>query len=207
MLSQFVIHRGMIISIIEFLFIIIFYYVSISIYNSYLLMGYSTCYTTLPVFSIVLDEDVDHQSVMNYPPLYKSLQKGRSLNFKTFLIWTWKSIYQGSVIMISAITLFNESYVNIISITFTALIYIEFLNVFTIVHKIKLLMIISVILSLLCYMASFFILTSLFELSYITLPFMLKVLVVTMICWLPLHLFKKFYEKIDPSEERKIKTG
>jgi phospholipid-translocating ATPase len=68
---------------------------------------------------------------MKFPPLYKSLQKGRSLNFKTFLIWVWISIYQGAVIMLSSIIFFNDSFVNIVSITFTSLIFIELLNIFT----------------------------------------------------------------------------
>lgn len=76
------------------MFSIIFYFVSIPVYNGWLMMGYTTIYTALPVFALVLDEDVDLKAVMNFPPLYKSLQKGRSLNFKTFLIWVWKSIYQ-----------------------------------------------------------------------------------------------------------------
>ncbi len=97
-LAQFVIHRGLIISIIQAVFSIIFFFVSIPIYNGYLMMGYTTIYTSLPVFCLVLDEDVDLESVMNFPPLYKSLQKGRSLNFKTFMIWVWKSIYQVSYI-------------------------------------------------------------------------------------------------------------
>lgn len=59
-LSQFVIHRGLIISIIQAVFTIIFYFVSIPIYNGYLMMGYTTIYTSLPVFTIVLDEDVKH---------------------------------------------------------------------------------------------------------------------------------------------------
>jgi phospholipid-translocating ATPase len=63
------------------------------------MMGYTTVYTSLPVFALVLDEDVDLKAVMNFPPLYKSLQKGRSLNFKTFLIWVWKSIYQVSFLI------------------------------------------------------------------------------------------------------------
>jgi len=68
---------------------------------------------------------------MRYPPLYKTLQKGRSLNFKTFAIWIWKSIYQGSVIIMFALMFFNDSHTNIVTITFTALIFIELLNVYT----------------------------------------------------------------------------
>jgi phospholipid-translocating ATPase len=56
------------------------------------MLGYATIYTNLPVFSLVLDEDVPVQAVMKFPPLYKTLQLGRSLSTKTFLIWVWKSI-------------------------------------------------------------------------------------------------------------------
>jgi phospholipid-translocating ATPase len=58
------------------------------------MLGYSTIYTTLPVFSLVFDEDVDEKTALKYPPLYKSLQLGRSLNYKTFLVWSFKSLYQ-----------------------------------------------------------------------------------------------------------------
>ena len=93
-LSQFVIHRGLIITVIQAIFSIIFYFVAIPVYNGYLMLGYSTIYTNFPVFSLVFDEDVKVDSVMKFPPLYKTLLKGRSLSTKTFLIWVWKSIYQ-----------------------------------------------------------------------------------------------------------------
>ena len=93
-LSQFVIHRGLIISVIQAVFSIVFYFVAIPIYNGYLMLGYATLYTSLPVFSLVFDEDADVGSILRFPPLYKTLQKGRALSFKTFLIWVWKSVYQ-----------------------------------------------------------------------------------------------------------------
>mmetsp|Transcript_2164 Transcript_2164/g.2037 ORF Transcript_2164/g.2037 Transcript_2164/m.2037 type:complete len:150 (+) Transcript_2164:183-632(+) len=99
LLSQFVIHRGLIISVMQAVFSLVFYHVSIPIYNGFLMLGYSTVYTSLPVFSIVLDKDTGVQQALDYPPLYKTLQKGRSLSFKTFLIWVWKSIFQGGFIM------------------------------------------------------------------------------------------------------------
>lgn len=76
--------------------------------------------------------------------MYKSLQKGRELNFKTFLSWLWKSIYQvlfffayiiskinlkGGLIMILSVTLFDKSFINVVTITFTTLIFAEILNV------------------------------------------------------------------------------
>lgn len=62
-LAQFVVHRGMIISFIQAIFTVTFYFVTIPIYNGFLLLGYSTVYTTLPVFSIVLDVDVSQSKV------------------------------------------------------------------------------------------------------------------------------------------------
>ncbi len=52
-LSQFVIHRGLIITVLQVVFTCSFYYVAIPIYNGWLMLGYSTIYTTLPVFSLV----------------------------------------------------------------------------------------------------------------------------------------------------------
>ena len=72
-LSQFVIHRGLIIAIIQAIFSVIFYFVAIPIYNGFLMLGYSTVYTSLPVFSLVFDEDADVMSILSFPPLYKTL--------------------------------------------------------------------------------------------------------------------------------------
>ena len=96
MLSQFVIHRGLIISVIQAIFSCVFYFVAIPIYNGMLILGYATVYTCLPVFSLVFDTDVSVEIVMKYPPLYATLQKGRSLSVKTFLIWFFKSVFQVS---------------------------------------------------------------------------------------------------------------
>ena len=81
---------------IQALFIVLFYFVAIPIYNGFLMLGYATIYTALPVFSLVFDIDTDVEYVMKFPPLYKTLQKGRSLNLKTFCVWIWKSVYQVS---------------------------------------------------------------------------------------------------------------
>mmetsp|Transcript_20838 Transcript_20838/g.14950 ORF Transcript_20838/g.14950 Transcript_20838/m.14950 type:complete len:105 (-) Transcript_20838:355-669(-) len=104
MLAQFVIHRGMIISFMEMCFICTYYYVTIPLYNGYLMLGYATVYTSLPIFSLVLDEDVSYEKVQRYPPLYENLNQGRSLNFKTFLSWIWMSMFQACTIMFVAIT-------------------------------------------------------------------------------------------------------
>ena len=52
-----------------------------------------------PVFSLVLDRDVNEDLALLYPELYKELTKGRSLSYKTFFTWLTISVYQGRSIM------------------------------------------------------------------------------------------------------------
>lgn len=176
------------IAVIQALFSIIFYFVAIPIYNGALILGYSTIYTSLPVFSLVFDRDVNVNAVMKYPPLYATLQKGRSLSAKTFLIWFFKSIFQGCTIMLGTILFFNESFTNIVTITFSALIVIEILNVYSSVHHLNWKMICSSVLTFFIYIMSIALLPSYFDTSYITWNFVVKVLCITMVSWLPLYL-------------------
>lgn len=67
------IHRGLIISVIQATFIVLFYFVAIPIYNGFLMLGYATVYTSLPVFSLVFDEDVTVENAIAFPPLYRAL--------------------------------------------------------------------------------------------------------------------------------------
>lgn len=52
-LAQFVLHRGLIIAMIQFIFCSVFYFVAIAVFNGILMFGYSTVYTSLPVFCLV----------------------------------------------------------------------------------------------------------------------------------------------------------
>lgn len=60
----------MIISFIQAIFTMIYFSVTIPIYNGYLILGYSTIYTSLPVFSLVFDEDVNRKTCLDFPILY-----------------------------------------------------------------------------------------------------------------------------------------
>ncbi|CAG8497306.1 89_t:CDS:10 [Rhizophagus irregularis] len=93
-LAQFVIHRGLIISVIQAVFSAIFYFAPIALYQGILIVGYSTVYTMAPVFSLVLDKDVREDIALQFPELYKDLIKGRSLSLKTFFQWLMISVYQ-----------------------------------------------------------------------------------------------------------------
>ncbi len=107
-----------------------------------------------PVFSLVLDKDVSPQIALTYPELYKELTKGRSLSYKTFLLWVLISIYQGAAIIYGSLLLFDQDFNHIVAITFTALILTELLMVGLTVRSWHILMIISMMVSLICYIAS-----------------------------------------------------
>lgn len=97
-LAQFVIHRGLIISVCQTVFSVASHFEPIALYRDWLLVGYATIYTMMPVFSLVLDQDVDEGLANLYPELYKELTTGRSLSYKTFFVWVGISIYQGLII-------------------------------------------------------------------------------------------------------------
>ena len=106
--------------------------------------------------------------------------------------------------MFVAVTQFDQSFVNIVSITFTTLILIEMLNVLSEVTKIKCKMVVSIILTLIVYIGSIALFRPYFQVSYIDGPFLLKVILLTLVTWAPLQLFKKVMERCDPTQEQKI---
>ena len=69
--------------------------------------------------------------------------------------------------MLSSIIFFNDSFVNIVSINFTALIFIELLNIFTQVHKLQPKIFLSVLLTLIIYMSSILFFRNYFDTSAI----------------------------------------
>jgi len=205
-MAQFVIHRGLIITIIQALFTVVFYYVAIPVYNGYLMLGYTTVYTMFPVFCLIFDSDVSKKVAETYAPLYKTLQKGRELNKRTFLTWAWKSIYQGGVIMLLAIVMFRDSYLNIVTITFSSLIVAELLNVYSEINKKKnKILWISQVGTFLIYALSIIFMKNYIDVSTVTdITFVLKVIGLTLVSWVPLHTVRFLSERWDPSEAAKI---
>uniref|UniRef100_A0A8C5BRA1 Phospholipid-transporting ATPase n=1 Tax=Gadus morhua TaxID=8049 RepID=A0A8C5BRA1_GADMO len=206
-LGQFVMHRGMIISAMQAVFSSIFYFASIPLYQGFLTVGYSTLYTMFPVFSLVLDQDVQPEMALLYPELYKDLTKGRSLSFKTFLIWVFISIYQGGVLMYGALVLFESEFLHVVAISFTALILTELLMVALTVRTWHWLMVLAQGLSLLFYVCSLFFLNEYFDLPFITTwVFVWKVLAITLLSCLPLYIIKYLKRKFSPPSYSKLSS-
>ena len=204
-LGQFVIHRGLIISIMQAVFSSIFYFAPIALYQGMLMVGYTTIYTMAPVFSLVLDVDVSDDVAMFYPELYKDLPKGRALSLRTFFTWLLISLYQGSIIMILAIWLFQEEFLHIVSISFTALVFNELLMVALEITTWHPYMIYAEIVTMLVYMLSIFVLKTEFDLNFIlTWAFVWKTVVITLASCFPLFIIRKIRHKWAPPTYLKL---
>uniref|UniRef100_A0A8W7M1T8 Phospholipid-transporting ATPase n=1 Tax=Anopheles arabiensis TaxID=7173 RepID=A0A8W7M1T8_ANOAR len=188
-LSQFVIHRGLIISTMQAVFSAVFYLSSVALYQGFLMVGYATLYTMFPVFSLVLDQDISANIAITYPELYKELSKGRSLSYKTFFMWVLISIYQGGVIMYGALILFEDEFIHIVAISFSALILTELIMVALTIRTWHKLMVIA----------------ELFNWEFIwSWDFLWKVLVITLVSCLPLYILKFLRKKFSPPSYSKL---
>ncbi|EEB12761.1 cation-transporting ATPase, putative [Pediculus humanus corporis] len=204
-LSQFIVHRGLIISVMQAIFSAVFYFSSVALYQGFLMVGYATVYTMFPVFSLVLDSDVNSQTALTYPELYKELSKGRSMSMKTFFIWVLISMYQGGVIMYGALILFEDEFIHIVGISFTALILTELVMVALTIQTWHRFMVVAEILSLSFYILTLVIFKNYFDAEFIqTLSFMWKVGVITGVSCLPLYVLKNLRKKIAPPSYSKL---
>ncbi|KAK4048538.1 putative aminophospholipid-translocase [Microbotryomycetes sp. JL201] len=205
-LAQFVIHRGLLISIIQAVFSSVFYFSPIAIYQGWLMVGYATAYTMLPVFSLVLDKDVNEDVALLYPELYKELTKGRSLSYKTFFSWLMISLYQGGTIMIASLVLFENEFLNIVSISFSALILNELFMVAVEVTTWHTFMMLAEVISLTLYAVSILFLPEYFDLSFVlSIPFVWKVALIVAVSAAPLWIIKLLKSRFAPTQYAKLR--
>ena len=129
-LAQFIIHRGLIISVCQTMYSIAGHFDPKGLFKDWLLVGYATVYTMFPVFSLTLDRDVDEGLANLYPELYKELKTGRSLSYGTFFTWVAVSIYQGVVIQgLSQLLVGQVDGPKMLSVSFTVLVLNELIMV------------------------------------------------------------------------------
>ncbi len=128
-LAQFVIHRGLIIAVCQTMYSIAIRFEPEGLYKDWLLVGYATVYTAMPVLSLVLDKDVDEQLANLYPELYKELTEGRSLSYRTFFVWVLVSVYQGCIIQGLSQVLTEVDGRRMVAVSYTALVLNELLMV------------------------------------------------------------------------------
>lgn len=204
-LAQFVIHRGLIISVIQAVFSSIFFFAPIALYQGWLMVGYATAFTMAPVFSLVLDRDVNEEVALVYPELYRDLTKGRSLSGKTFTAWFMISVYQGGAIMIASLLLFENEFLNIVSISFTALVLNELIMVALEITTWHTYMVLSEIFTFLIYCVSIVLLPEYFDLRFVlTFTFFWKTAIIVLVSSFPLYIIKAVHARIAPPSYSKL---
>ncbi|KAG0142373.1 hypothetical protein CROQUDRAFT_662613 [Cronartium quercuum f. sp. fusiforme G11] len=205
-LAQFVIHRGLIISVIQAVFSSVLYFAPVAIYQGWLMMGYATCYTMAPVFSLVLDRDVNEDVALLYPELYKELTKGRSLSYKSFFTYFMSAVFQGGAIMILSLILFENEFINIVAISFTSLILTELLMVAFEITTWHRYMIVAEITTFLLYLISMAFLPEYFDLTFVlTVSFLWRVSLITAVSSLPLYIAKALRSYFAPASYAKLR--
>jgi phospholipid-translocating ATPase len=112
----------------------------------------------------------------------------------------------GAAIMLGALLLFTDGeFVNIVSISFTALIFTELLMVALTIHTWHWTMVVAQLLSLAIYILSMFVLTDYFDLIFVTSPeFVWKTLVITLVSCLPLYILKFLKHRLAPPSYAKL---
>nr|XP_018266345.1 phospholipid-translocating ATPase [Kwoniella dejecticola CBS 10117]OBR88503.1 phospholipid-translocating ATPase [Kwoniella dejecticola CBS 10117] len=204
-LSQFVIHRGLIIAVIQAVFSSIFFFAPIALYQGWLQVGYATLYTMAPVFSLVLDKDVNEDLALLYPELYKELTKGRSLSYKTFFTWLMISVYQGGIIMLLSLLLFESEFLHIVAISFSALVINELIMVALEVTTWHSYMILSELGTAIVYFGSMAILPAYFDLSFVlSKQFVSKVAIIVAFSSFPLYMIKAIHRRFNPAAYAKV---
>jgi phospholipid-translocating ATPase len=166
-----------------------------------------------PVFSLVLDRDVDESVANLYPELYAELKTGRSLSYKSFFIWVAVSIYQGSMIQglshllvgVGSSTAEDLTFRKMVSVSFTVLVMNELIMVAMEVTTWHWLMIASIVGTAGIYFGSIPFLERYFELAYIgSLTFWWKFAVVAAISLVPPYAVKIIGRTLKPPNYRKV---
>ncbi|WVN86015.1 uncharacterized protein L203_101173 [Cryptococcus depauperatus CBS 7841] len=204
-LSQFVIHRGLIIAVIQAVFSSIFFFAPISLYQGWLQVGYATIYTMAPVFSLVLDRDVNEDLALLYPELYKELTKGRYLSYRTFFTWLTISTYQGGIIMLLSLFLFESEFLHIVAISYTALVINELIMVALEVTTWHNYMVLSELGTAIMYFGSMVVLPAYFDLRFVlSTTFVYKVAVIVAVSSFPLYVIKAAHQRLNPATYKKV---
>jgi phospholipid-translocating ATPase len=113
--------------------------------------------------------------------------QGRSLSYKTFFTWLAISIYQGGIIMLLSLLLFESEFLHIVAISYTALVLNELIMVALEITTWHLYMVLSIIGTAVVYFGSMLVLPEYFDLAFVqTVGFGMKVGIIVGVSSVPL---------------------
>lgn len=207
-LGQFVIHRGLLISVAQAVYSISSKFEPLALYQGWLMVGYSTIYTMAPVFSLTLDCDIDEHLTKLYPELYKELTLGKFLSYKTFFMWVFISLYQGCMIQLLSQrfqTLLDKRFTAMVALSFSCLIYNELIMVAISINKWNKIMASTIILTFLAYIGSIPFLLEYFNLTYVSsFSYIWQVGLLLVISLFPVWLVQYLNRRLRPPSYAKV---
>ncbi|KAB8416363.1 hypothetical protein FH972_024882 [Carpinus fangiana] len=212
-LAQFVIHRGLIISVCQTVFSVASEFEPIALYRDWLLVGYATIYTMMPVFSLVLDTDIPPELAHVYPELYAELSTSKSLSYKTFFVWVAVSIYQGCAIQVLSQLLIRhhdspEYFSRMVSVSYTVLVLNELVMVAAEVTTWHWVMIASIIGTACIYLGSLPFLGGYFDLGWLaSVNFVWRVAAIAGVSLVPVYAGRVIQGILKPPNYRKVQQG
>ncbi|RYO79677.1 hypothetical protein DL766_006703 [Monosporascus sp. MC13-8B] len=205
-LAQFVIHRGLIFAVCQTMYSIAIKFEPEGLYKDWLLVGYATIYTAAPVLSLVLDKDVDENLANLYPELYKELTSGRSLSYRTFFVWVFVSIYQGSIIQGLSQILTEVDGPRMVAVSYTVLVLNELLMVAMEITTWHIVMVLSILGTSLFYIGSIPFLGDYFDLDFVlTWGFAWRIAAVGSVSLIPPYIAKVVRRIMNPPSYRKVR--
>ncbi|EFC36194.1 predicted protein [Naegleria gruberi] len=109
MISQFSFYKNVLLALIQVLFNIFTGFSGISIYNELSLALYNFVFTGIFIFTYVFDFNSRMDDLITNPALYKSCQKSKSLNPRTFLTWIGIGFLHAGIILSFTWLAFNDN--------------------------------------------------------------------------------------------------
>lgn len=207
-LAQFVIHRGLLMSVAQAVYSICSKFEPLALYQGWLMVGYSTLYTMAPVFSLTLDCDIDEHLTKLYPELYRELTLGKSLSYKSFFMWVLISLYQGSVIQLLSQKFHGieqKTFLIMVALLFSALIYNELIMVGLQINKWNRVMMLTIIITAMIYVGSIPFLGDYFDLDYVTsFDYIWQSVVILVVSLLPVWISLAISRRLRPPTYAKV---
>ena len=92
----------------------------INFYDSMQLTLYNIVYTGLPIFFFLFDRDVDRETAMNTPRLYRPAARGELFNWKKFFLWELRGMVQGVILQLINFAFFQYTSIPTNQVAFTS---------------------------------------------------------------------------------------
>lgn len=147
---------------------------------------------------------MNKETAIRFPELYKTVLKSRDLSIVSLMQWIWKSVLQGTTIFLCAIYFFDEAFLEIVTITFSALIFCELLMTYFEVDNYNKLMILGQCLSFGSYAFCALLLHSSMNFSRLDYHFFLKTTLITCLAVLPVACIKKLRKMVAPNDYENV---